>query len=242
MEAIQDKQKEIDFFDHFSEKEYNVFTDKANDKIIDKVIEVGQFKSGDYLADLGCGSGVFTELMASRGFNMVGVDLSYTLTKYAKDHTNLAFFQGDVEFLPFKDNSLDGIMLSALLHHLPDITKCMTEVKRVLKPGGRFVAFDPNRLNPFMYLYRDKSSPFYSNKGVTENERPVLPNALSECYQQVGFKNSGSAFVSGLSYRYIASKVMRQVLPVYNWLDHILFKPSFLKKYRVFVFSYGQKP
>ena len=44
----------------------------------------------------------------------------------------------------------------------------------MLRPGGRFVAFDPNRMNPFMWLYRDRSSPFYSPVGVTQNERPVL--------------------------------------------------------------------
>ncbi len=44
----------------------------------------------------------------------------------------------------------------------------------MLRPGGRFVAFDPNRMNPFMWLYRDRASPFYSSVGVTENERPVL--------------------------------------------------------------------
>ena len=45
----------------------------------------------------------------------------------------------------------------------------------MLKPnGGRFVAFDPNRMNPFMWLYRDRASPFYSSVGVTENDCAVL--------------------------------------------------------------------
>ena len=53
----------------------------------------------------------------------------------------------------------------------------------MLRPGGRFVAFDPNRMNPFMCLYRDRSSPFYSPVGVTENERPVLAKAgRAQCF------------------------------------------------------------
>jgi ubiquinone/menaquinone biosynthesis C-methylase UbiE len=242
MSVVQNKQKEIEFFDNFSQLEYNVFTDKANQKIIDTVLQLGKFPSNGLLADLGCGSGVFTDLMCARGFDVMGVDLSFTLTKYAKNNTKHVFFQGDVEYLPFKDNSLDGIILSALIHHLPEINHCMNEVMRVLKPGARFVAFDPNRLNPFMYLYRDKSSPFYSNKGVTENERPILHKPLCKTYQDIGFSDVGASFVSGLSYRYIASPMMRRILPIYNWIDSLMFKPSFLKKHRVFVFTHGKKP
>ena len=81
--------------------------------------------------------------------------------------------------LPFATASFDGILLSGIVHHLPDPKRCAAEVFRVLRPGGRFVAFDPNRMNPFMWLYRDRSSPFYSSVGVTENERPVLAKAVA---------------------------------------------------------------
>lgn len=239
---IQDKQKEIDFFDSFSEQEYNVFSDKANNKIIKTVEDCGQFVKGGMIADLGCGSGVFTQLMNQRGYNAVGIDLSQTLTQYARRTTQQSYFQGDVETLPFKSNSLDGVVLSALIHHLPNPELCFKEVLRVLKPGARMVGFDPNRLNPFMYLYRDKSSPLYSSKGVTENERPVLPKQLQASLSRVGFEQVGLTYVSGLSYRYIASKVMRKVLPIYNMIDKVAFTPSIVKKHRVFVFSYAQKP
>lgn len=238
----QDKQKEIDFFDSFSEKEYNVFSDKANDKIINTVERCGQFPKGGMIADLGCGSGVFTQLLSNRGYQVMGIDLSQTLTRYAHHQTGLSFFQGDVETLPFKSNSLDGVVLSALIHHLPNPNKCFKEVYRVLKPGAKMVGFDPNRLNPFMYLYRDKSSPFYSSKGVTENERPIMASALAKTLTESGFTRVGMEYVSGLSYRYIASPMMRKILPIYNTLDHIIFTPPFLKKHRVFVFSHAQKP
>ena len=108
----------------------------------------------------------------------------------SKRYPDLEFLEGDAEHLPFPSSSLDGVLLSGLVHHLPDPSRCAAEVFRVLKPGGAFVAFDPNRMNPFMYLYRDRSSPFYSSVGVTENERPVLA-------QQVAAVSENPALRSG---------------------------------------------
>ena len=75
----------------------------------------------------------------------------------------------------------------------------------MLRTDGRFVAFDPNRMNPFMWLYRDRSSPFYSAVGVTENERPVLAGQIAGVFKGAGF-TVGTEYLSGLSYRYVASK------------------------------------
>lgn len=239
---LQDKQKEVDFFDNLaSSQEYNVFSDLANQKIINTVVKLLQLSSGAQIVDLGCGSGIFTQLLQQRGYRCVGVDLSQKLLQLGKkQEPSITFLQGDVETLPFVDNSVDYIVLSCLLHHLPDLKRCANEVFRVLKPGGQFVAFDPNRLNPFMYLYRDRSSPFYSAKGVTENERPVIPGQLRNVFNQVSFKTN-SYYVEGLSFRYVASSTAKGLLPIYNFFDRFFFKPSFLRLFRAFVFTHGIK-
>ena len=132
-------------------------------------------------------------------------------------------------------------MLSGLVHHLPDPSRCAAEVFRILRPGGNFVAFDPNRMNPFMYLYRDRSSPFYSAVGVTENERPVLAPEIATVFRKAGFR-VGTEYLSGLKYRYIASSRMRRLLPLYNLIDNMLFAPSFMQRFRAFVLTFGKKP
>ena len=111
----------------------------------------------------------------------------------------------------------------------------------MLKPGGAIVAFAPNRMNPFMYLYRDRSSPFYSSVGVTENERPVLAHQIAAAFRQSGFK-VGTDFISDLNYRYLASPRLRWMLPAYNAIDRVLFAPNFMKPLRPFVLTYGEKP
>ncbi len=240
---LQNKQQEIEFFDNLAnEHEYNVFTDEANQKIIDTVVSSLSLKNGAQIVDMGCGSGVFTSLLQARGFECVGIDLSQKLLRIGKSQTrNIHFMQADVETLPFLDNSIDSVMLSCLLHHLPNPFLCAKEVFRVLKPQGKFVAFDPNRLNPFMYLYRDRSSPFYSSKGVTPNERPVLPGELRKIFSSVGFEVA-SQFVDGLTYRYVASDTAKGLLPIYNTFERFFFKPRALSYFRSFVFTVGQKP
>ncbi len=240
---LQNKQQEIEFFDNLgSSQEYNVFTDEANQKIINTVVLNLSVSPPSQIIDLGCGSGVFTQLLQQRGFDCVGIDLSKKLLQIGKKQIKeVNFLQADVEALPFLDNSVDAIMLSCLLHHLPTPNHCAKEVFRVLKPGGKFVAFDPNRLNPFMYLYRDRSSPFYSSKGVTPNERPVLPQVLRNVFTQAGFAVK-SEYIDGLTYRYVASSTAKGLLPIYNLFERFFFKPSFLSYFRSFVFTVGQKP
>lgn len=239
----QNKESEIRFFDsHGASMAYDVFTPDTNSRIIDIVVRLLGLAPGARIADLGCGSGVFTNGVQQRGFNCIGVDLSPKLIGMARaKYPGVEFLEGDIERLPFEDGSFDGVVLAGVLHHLPDLTACAAEIRRILKPGGRFVAFDPNRMNPAMYLYRDRSSPLYSSVGVTENERPVIASELTDVFRKAGF-TAGTEYHSGMKYRYLASGALRWLLPAYNIFDNIMFTPAFMARFRAFVFTHGEKP
>jgi ubiquinone/menaquinone biosynthesis C-methylase UbiE len=239
---LQDKQKEIAFFDAFAERdEYDVFTPQSNERIVNTVVRLLHLPAGARVADLGCGSGVFTELLRRTGYGAVGLDISPKLIALGRSkYPGLELMEGDAENLPFEDASLDGVVLSGLVHHFPDPRRLAAETHRVLKPGGRFVAFDPNRMNPPMWLYRDRASPFYSQVGVTENERPVLAWRVAEVFRACGF-HVETDYLAGLSYRYVASSRARVVLPVYNFIDNVVFRLPFMKPLRPFVLTSGGK-
>ncbi len=239
----QDKRKEIEFFDaHAAADEYDVFTPEANARLIAAFKRLTGLPAGARVADLGCGSGAFTELLRREGYVATGVDISPKLVALGRSkHPGLDLIEGDVEHLPFERASFDGVLLSGLVHHLPDPRRCADEAFRILRPGGRFMAFDPNRLNPFMYLYRDRSSPLYSPVGVTENERPVLPRAVAEVFRQAGFRVA-TDYLAGLAYRYVASGRTRVLLPIYNFIDGTIFNLGFMKPFRPFVLTSGEKP
>jgi SAM-dependent methyltransferase len=240
--GAQDKRKEIAFFDaHAESDEYDVFTPQANEALIAAFVRLSGLPAGARVADLGCGSGVFTELLRQRGYRSVGLDISPKLVALGRHkYPGLELIEGDAENLPFDDASLDGVLLSGLVHHFPDPRRLASEVKRVLKDGGRFVAFDPNRMNPFMWLYRDHASPFYSSVGVTENERPVLASRVADIFRAEGFRVQ-TDYLAGLAYRYVASRRTRVLLPVYNFIDNVVFNLAVMRALRPFVLTSGEK-
>lgn len=237
---MQNKNQEIHFFSNYAQSgEYNVFSEESNQILIKRFLDFLPFQEGTVF-DVGCGSGIFTHLLKEKEIKIIGLDLCFSMLSVGKKtKSHIALINGDAESLPLKSESLEAIFISALLHHLPDPSSCIKEIYRVLKPGGVFFAFDPNRKNPFMWLYRDKSSPFYSSKGVTLNERPILANELISSFEKEGFFASCD-YVS-LEYRYIASSFLLNLLPLYNFLEKIFFKPSFLKYFRSMVLTYGIK-
>lgn len=109
--------------------------------------------------DIGCGPGWYALQYAKNGAKTYAVDLTgkaLKLTQKHFAHYNLICYltQADVQHLPFKDGSFDFISGSGVLHHAPDIKKAISEVHRVLKPGGRATFSIYNRnilLNKYVF-------------------------------------------------------------------------------------------
>jgi ubiquinone/menaquinone biosynthesis C-methylase UbiE len=238
----QDKQKEIAFFDgHAAADDYDVFEPQASARIVDAFVKLTELPPGARVIDLGCGSGTFSALLARAGYDCVGLDISAKLLEVGRrKHPRIEFVAGDIEHLPFPAESFDGALLSGVVHHFPDPSPCAAETFRVLRPGGRFLAFDPNRMNPFMWLYRDRSSPFYSSVGVTANERPVLAREVRMVFARAGFAVT-SHYLAGLAYRYVASRRAQLALPIYNFIDRTVFGLPAMERLRPFVLTAGAK-
>ncbi len=91
-----------------------------------------------------------------------------------------------------------------------------------------------------MWLYRDRTSPFYSPVGVTENERPILARRIADIFRAAGFRVQ-TDYLAGLAYRYVASERTRGLLPVYNFIDNAVFNRAIMKPFRPFVLTAGEK-
>ena len=99
--------------------------------------------------DLACGTGTSTAAIAKRAGEVVGLDFSEGMIAEAhRRHPQLAFVAGDAQALPFGDDEFDAVTVSFGLRNMRDPHLALTEMHRVLKPGGRVVVCEfstPNR-------------------------------------------------------------------------------------------------
>jgi len=93
------------------------------------------------IVDLGCGTGFFTNILASKYKQVCGVDLSKKMLAFAESKSthNIQWIEADAYKLPFKSNTVDVIYSNLMIQWCDPLADLLTEITRVLKPGGLFV-------------------------------------------------------------------------------------------------------
>ncbi len=114
------------------------------------------FAPGSTLLESGCGSGRFVYYLASKGFDITGLELGgETVHMLNQIFPNLDIRQGDVSALPFLDDHFDGILSLGVIEHIPEGTELsVAEMFRVLKTGGYALVIVPswNLIRRIKYL------------------------------------------------------------------------------------------
>lgn len=117
----------------------------------DKLIQLAAPARGENVLDVGCGTGTLAIAMTPKVApgEVHGIDASPQMIQVAKEKSakgslDIDFRVALIEAIPFPDHCFDLVASSLMLHHLPDDLKRrgLAEIRRVLKPGGRFVAMD----------------------------------------------------------------------------------------------------
>lgn len=135
---------------------------------------------GDTVLDLGCGPanqlGLVARLNPQSRF--IGLDLSAEMLAMARHNlaergvANVSLQRGDITALgQFADASLDAVMSTVVLHHLPDeaaLLRCFAEIQRVLKPGGGLYLVDfghfktEETIHYFAHQYADRQPAIFT--------------------------------------------------------------------------------
>jgi len=186
----QDKFAETEFWDKIAgQRVYAAFDNDEYEALIDSVW--GADMSGLTIADIGSASGVSAALFASHGANVIGIEIAPDLVEQAKElwheyDERINFQVGDAEHLDLPDSSIDAVFFGGVLHHIPLLDKVYAEAYRVLKPGGKLVAIEPNRLDVFE---RIEWSVADLRGKLTPNEYPINPLEMRRELTEVKFKS-----------------------------------------------------
>ena len=111
----------------------------------DWIVSHYEMMPGDKLLELGCGTGS----MWKQNLHLLDCGAKLTLTDYSEGMLetarktlagaeNITFQHADIQAIPYPDASFDVVIANMMLYHVPDLHKGLSEVRRVLKPGGAF--------------------------------------------------------------------------------------------------------
>lgn len=114
--------------------------------------------AGQVILDLAAGTGSSSIVFLKPGVKVVAADFSKGMLEVGKrKHPELEFVFADAANLPFKDKEFDSVTISFGLRNVQDTNKALTEMFRVLKPGGKLVICEfsaiPNKVLHGLYRF-----------------------------------------------------------------------------------------
>jgi SAM-dependent methyltransferase len=107
---------------------------------------LGELRAGERVLDVGCGDGRFTVEIARVGAQAVGVEVAQAAVERARAReggldVRLVALDGP---LPFEDAAFDLVWASEVIEHVGDTARWLSELRRVLAPGGRLLVTTPS--------------------------------------------------------------------------------------------------
>jgi 2-polyprenyl-3-methyl-5-hydroxy-6-metoxy-1,4-benzoquinol methylase len=111
-----------------------------------RAFALGAVRDGDRVLDLGCGAGELTAALAAVGARVLGVDVADAALRRARAaHPSLELALAPIDGpLPCEDGSFDVVWSSEVIEHVADTARWLSEVRRVLVPGGRLLLTTPD--------------------------------------------------------------------------------------------------
>jgi ubiquinone/menaquinone biosynthesis C-methylase UbiE len=163
MDSNLQKERVRQYFDQSEQWQKELYADQGHpfNRVLTRNVEyafamldkVSNLKSGVAL-DIGCGPGAYIEQLMKRGFDTYGADISEEMLNACKmrlhlsnEHFRTHFIRSDIDQLPFDDNSVDLIVCVGVMGNLLSDEQALSEISRVLKPGGYLLLGHENMMS-----------------------------------------------------------------------------------------------
>ncbi|MBP2233904.1 SAM-dependent methyltransferase [Sinorhizobium kostiense] len=191
---------------------------------------VRQTTAGKDVLEYGCSNGQSSMRLAPSAKHISGIDISDVAIAQAKAEaarrsiSNVSFSVGNAEKMDFPPASFDVVFGSGILHHL-NLEEALTEIRRVLRPSGRAIFFEPLGHNPAINLYRRRTP-----EARTVDEHPLLKSDFSivgQHFSRYDLQFFGLSTLASLPFRTLAAG--RAIRAVGERVDNLLLKIPGLK-------------
>ncbi len=137
-----------------------------------------RLRHGDEILSVGCGSAIIENGLASRGFAVTGLDVSYEALAGASNA--IRTIAGSAEKMPFPDASFDVVLYIVSLQFIDNYRTALARTAQVLKPGGRLIAL---LLNPQSEFFKARHADEDSYVGkVRHTDLHALEDSIAELF------------------------------------------------------------
>lgn len=184
-------ERQLDAYHHAFEEE------------LENIINELPIRHGDRVLDMACGSGFYTELLASRVGDrgkVVAVDVNPSYLNATRNRAKATPFshrvvceRGNIERLPFEDGAFDAVWCAQSLYSLPDPVKTLRELKRVVRPRGIVAVLENDLLHQVLlpwppgFEIRIRYAEYQALKSEKRGtSKFYLPRRLSAIFAEAG--------------------------------------------------------
>ncbi|MFD2043691.1 methyltransferase domain-containing protein [Ornithinibacillus salinisoli] len=138
-------QQASDYDENIKKQGFSFNVHEGYDQALARIVEKTSLQPGNTCLDIGIGTGNLGSKFLQDGIKVIGVDQSEKMLEKCKEkHPQIETRKGHFLALPILDHSVDAVVSSYALHHLPDEEKviALEEMTRVLKPNGQICIAD----------------------------------------------------------------------------------------------------
>jgi SAM-dependent methyltransferase len=179
-----------------------------------RAIDLAAMRGDEQVLDVGCGNGGYLGTLRARSHRglMCGADLSVGMVHSARRATDGPLLVSDAQALPFADDCFDVALAMHMLYHVPDRASAISELRRVLRPGGVALVVT----NYAAHLEELDRLIAASANAVGVAEPPVRG---SEAFKMdTGAAELEAAFASVTAHAFVGELVVPEVEPVMGYV------------------------
>jgi 2-polyprenyl-3-methyl-5-hydroxy-6-metoxy-1,4-benzoquinol methylase len=188
---------------------------KLKSRLTDKIAEIdlsslGLFQ-GARVLDIGCARGFTMIELAKRDCRVFGIEVLRHLAKEASGNLNRnevigIIINGSADSLPFPNYFFDALICTEVIEHVPNAEEVLSEIHRVLRPGGRLCLSLPTWFTERLFLFLDHNFATFSG-----HLRIFRPGEMKKLLESQGFK------------------ILKVSKHYFEWSVYWLFRTLFLK-------------